>query len=224
MTQPVSYQRFDTHGVITLDDSKANAFSFEMIKALNACLDEAEKDAKVIVLAGREGKFCAGFDLATMKGEDIQAKERLLDQGFCISYRLMNSTRPVIAACTGHALAMGAVLLLSCDYRVGVKGNAKLGLNEIAIGVEMPEYGVDIVQERIARPYQVPALANAVLYGPTDAVSAGFLDEEVEADKLMERTEQIAAALSQIDMNAHVNVKRALRANFLAKYKNRYGG
>ena len=147
-----------------------------------------------------------------------------MKEGFSLSYRIMNSSRPVIAASTGHALAMGAVILMSCDYRVSSDGKSKIGLNEIAIGVEMPEYGVDLVKERIALPFQIPALANSVLYTPETAVSAGFIDEVVDAEKLISHAKGLGKHVSQINMAAHKKAKHDLRRNFLAKFKDVYGG
>lgn len=218
MTKIATYTRQDNFGLITLDDGKANAFSFDMINQVNDALDEAEKDGLVLVLTGREGKFCAGFELDTMKAGG-EGKERLLTEGFALSYRLMNWATPVLLASTGHALAYGAVLLLSSDYRISEDTNAKLGLNEIAIGVAMPEYGVDLVRERIAQPHQIPALANSVLYSPKEAVNAGYLDKLVAEGTLMEEAAKLAGLLSQIDMKAHAQAKRDLRRSFLDKHK-----
>lgn len=206
-------------GIITMDDGKVNAFSFEMIKQVNEALDHLESQVKAIILTGREGKFCGGFDLQTMKaGGD--GKERLLKEGFQLSYRLMDMAVPVVIACNGHALAYGAVLLLSGDYRIGKNGDYKLGLNEIAIGVEMPQYGVDLVRERVAQPYQIPAMANSILYTPSEAVCAGFLDTVEENEDVVACAHKVASQLSQLDLTAHAKAKRALRHNFLQNYKN----
>ncbi|WP_419799517.1 MAG: crotonase/enoyl-CoA hydratase family protein [Terasakiella sp.] len=222
MSQIVTFEQQDKIGVIKMDDGKANAMSFEMAAQMNAALDEAEKNSDAIVLEGGAKCFCAGFDLETMKagGPD---RDRLLKTGFALSYRLLNAGRPVIAKSAGHALAMGAILLLSCDYRIGVNGSAKIGLNEIAIGVEMPGYGVDLVLDRLAKPAQIPALANSVIYTPDQAVQVGFLDEAVEADALNSRVNDVAGYLASLNMPAHQKAKRALRADFLAKYEEMYG-
>ncbi|WP_417789709.1 crotonase/enoyl-CoA hydratase family protein [Terasakiella pusilla] len=218
MTKIATYTRQENFGLITLDDGKANAFSFEMIKQVNDALDEAEKDGLVLVLTGRDGKFCAGFDLDTMKAGG-EGKDRLMKEGFALSYRLMNWATPVLLASTGHALAYGAILLLSCDYRIAEDTNAKLGLNEIAIGVTMPAYGIDLVRDRLALPHQIPALACSVLYSPKEAVNAGYLDKVVAEGTLMEEAAKLAGMLSQIDMTAHAQAKRDLRRAFLDTHK-----
>lgn len=208
---------------ITMDDGKANAMSFDMAAQLNTALDEAEKNADAIVLAGGAKCFCAGFDLEVMKAGG-EGRDRLMQDGFALSYRLLNCERPVVAACSGHALAMGAILLLSCDYRIGAQTGAKIGLNEIAIGVDMPQYGVDLVRDRLALPAQIPALANAVIYTPEQAAAVGFLDETVAGDGFEKRLSDVTSYFATLDKPAHIKAKRALRADFLAKHQAKYGG
>jgi len=222
MSQIVTFEQKGKIGVIKMDDGKANAMSFEMARQINEALDEAEKDSDAIVLEGGAKCFCAGFDLETMKAEGPD-RDRLLNTGFALSYRLLNADCPVIVKSAGHALAMGAILLLSCDYRIGMNGTSKIGLNEIAIGVEMPAYGVDLVMDRLAKPAQIPALANSVIYTPDQAVQVGFLDEVVDGDNLDGRVNDVAGYLATLNMAAHQKAKRALRADFLAKYKEIYG-
>ena len=69
----VTLELTDTIALITLDDGKKNAITLDAIRDINTALDEAEADAAAIVLAGRPGAFCAGFDLATMTGGDMEA-------------------------------------------------------------------------------------------------------------------------------------------------------
>lgn len=219
MTDLAFLSEHETYSLIQMDDGKANAFSFEMIKALNNCFDQAMSLGKPIVLSGREKIFCAGFDLGIMQGEDEEAKNKLMHAGFGFSYRVMDCDLPVVALCQGHALAMGGLLLLSCDYRIAVNNNAKIGLNEVSVGVHMPEYGVDLVKERVNPSYQIPALANGVLYDPKSAIAAGFIDEVVEAEGMDKRIGEITGHLSSLDLKAHRVAKQALRADFLKKYR-----
>ncbi|NVK18339.1 MAG: crotonase/enoyl-CoA hydratase family protein [Methylocystaceae bacterium] len=222
MSTAVSYEIHGDVCVITMDDGKVNAFSFDMVKQVNDVLDAVEKTAKAIVLTGRKDKFCGGFDLKTMQAGG-EGKERLLLEGFQLSYRLLNMPVPVILACNGHALAYGGILLLSCDYRIGQQGSYKLGLNEIAIGVEMPTFGIDLAKSRLSVAYQIPAVANSVLYDPNEAKLAGFLDAVVDGTDVVETAIKAATDLAQIDLNAHAKAKRDLRSDFLKKHKAVYG-
>ena len=108
--------------VVTMDDGKANAISLDMLEAVNACLDEAEKDGDVLVLTGREGKFSAGFDLKFLATSDGEGVRKLVTGGGQLAMRLFTSKMPVVIASTGHSIAMGAFMLLGGDTRIGTRG------------------------------------------------------------------------------------------------------
>ena len=114
---------------LELDDGKANALGPVVLEALHEALNRVEDSAKAIVLTGREGVFSGGFDLSVVsRGAD--AARGMAGSGARLALRLFESGRPVVAACTGHAIAMGALLLLASDTRIGVEGAFRLGLNE----------------------------------------------------------------------------------------------
>jgi enoyl-CoA hydratase len=107
MSTLVQVSEHDTHTMVTMDDGKANALSFDMFDALNAALDTAAQAQKVVVIAGRPGRFSAGFDLSVMSRVD-ESTMRLLRTGAALSHRLLTFDTPVVLAVSGHALAMGA--------------------------------------------------------------------------------------------------------------------
>jgi len=164
--------------VITLDDGKANAISFEVLDQLNAALDDATATAKAIAIIGRDGKFSAGFNLKIMTG-DIADARRLLGGGAELAVRLLESPVPVVLGVTGHALAMGGILTTAADYRVGAEGPFKIGLNEVAIGMPVPKFAVELCRDRLVKTWFTRCLQHAELCSPDTAVLAGFLDEVV---------------------------------------------
>jgi enoyl-CoA hydratase len=208
-------------GVMTvhLDDGKANALSFETIAAITHALDRAEADPTIgaVVLHGREGKFSAGFDLGVIRGGNVEEIVRLLCDGGELVRRLYGSPVPVVAACTGHALAAGALLLLGCDVRVGADVECKIGLNEVAIGMVLPGWALTIAVERLSRRHLQRAVVNAVVTDGRGAVDAGFLDEVVpEADVLavaMARAKELAA----LNGRAYAGTVLALRGVVLER-------
>ena len=166
--------------LITMDDGKANAISLTMLDAVNAALDEAEKSASVIILTGRPERFSAGFDLkflATSAPEDVG---RLVDGGGKLALRLFTSKQPIIIAATGHAIAMGAFLLLGADTRIGARGAYKIGANETINGMTLPGFGVELPRARLNPMYLTEALVQARLYTQDEAVPVGWLDKVVE--------------------------------------------
>jgi enoyl-CoA hydratase len=182
--------------VISLDDGKANALSFDVLDGLDAALSEAESSAKAVVVNGREGKFSAGFDLKVMTG-DADGARRMLGAGALLGLRIYTFPIPVVLGVTGHALAMGGILTTTADYRVGADGPYKLGLNEVAIGMPVPAFGVELCRDRLSPAWFTRCVQHATLCTPTEAVGAGFLDEVVAMDAVADRTLAVATHLAE---------------------------
>jgi enoyl-CoA hydratase len=196
MADSVTLARDQDVAVITLDDGKANALSFAVIDSLNEALTEAESSAKAVTIVGRDGKFSAGFDLKVMTGS-IDDARRLLSAGAMLGLRIFTFPIPVVLGVTGHALAMGGILTTTADYRVGADGPYKIGLNEVAIGMPVPSFGVELCRDRLAKAWFTRCVQHATLCSPTDAVAAGFLDEVVALDDVPARTLAVAAHLAE---------------------------
>lgn len=196
--------------LITMDDGKANAVSMTMLEQLEAALDQAEKENCIVVLTGRAGRLSAGFDLSVMSqgGDAVIA---LVKRGALFSRRLLAHPTPVILACSGHAMAMGALIALSCDYRIGISGNYKVGLNEVAIGMTMPWFGVHLAAGRLASNYLDRAVGNAEIFSPETAVAAGYLDEVVAEDQLITRAKELAQQMGTLNLTAHAGTKLRVR-------------
>lgn len=177
--------------LIIMDDGKANAISPAMLESLNAALDEAEAKAKVIVLAGRPERFSAGFDLKFFAAAKPDQVRSLVVGGGKLAFRLFTSEKPVIIACTGHAIAMGAFLLLGGDTRIAARGAYKIGANETINGMTLPAFGVELPRARLNPMHLTEALAQARLYSPDEAVPVGWVDRVVEPGEV------IAAALAE---------------------------
>lgn len=183
MTGLVGYQFDDGVGTITMDDGKVNALSPGMLAGIGAAFDRAESDDAVVVLTGRPGVFSAGFDLTVLRagGDDALA---MLRGGFELAARLLSFPRPVVIACTGHAIAMGAFLLLSGDYLIGAAGEFRLTANEVAIGLTLPYAAAAICRRRLAPAHFNRVTTLADIYSPASAIEAGFLDEVVAGPDL----------------------------------------
>lgn len=175
LSDAVSYDLDGEVAVVHLDDGKANALNHDVIDALTEAIDRAESDAAAMVIVGRDGRFSAGFDLSVMTAGPDQAMP-LLKAGADLGIRVYMAQVPVVLACTGHALAMGAILLMVADTRIGTAGSFKLGMNEVAIGMPVPAFAVEIARDRLSKNHFVPAIQHARIYDPDGAVAAGYLD------------------------------------------------
>ncbi|MCE2818600.1 MAG: crotonase/enoyl-CoA hydratase family protein, partial [Ilumatobacteraceae bacterium] len=184
MTSPVTYALTDGIAVITMDDGKANAVSLTLQAGINEALDQAEKDGVPVILTGRPGILSAGFDLKTLAASGQPAVD-MLNGGLELAIRLLTFPTPVIAACSGHAIAMGVFLLESCDYRIGIKGNYRYSANEVAIGMTMPFSTIEILRHRVTPAALSRSVLLAEAFTPENAVETGFLDLVVDEAALM---------------------------------------
>jgi enoyl-CoA hydratase len=195
-TENVRYAVADGVATLQMDDGKANAITHEMAGELNRRLDQAEADgARAVVLGGRAGRFCAGFDLATMQSGVGEARD-LLRVGAELAVRLYTFPMPVVVAASGHSLAMGAILLMAADLRVGADGPFKIGLNEVRIGMPVPRFATELADDRLSRRHLDRAVNLATVYDPAGAVEAGFLDELVDPEAVDSIAHERAAALA----------------------------
>jgi enoyl-CoA hydratase len=195
---------------VTMDDGKVNVMSLAMQAEIHQALDRAQSDGLVVLLTGRPGVFSAGFDLDTIRGGGPPAAE-MVHGGFELAERILSFPRPVVMACTGHAIAMGLFLLLSGDYRVGVDGPYRITANEVAIGLTMPRAAVEILRQRLTPAAFDRAVTVAAPFAPEGAVETGILDELAGPADLGERAAAVAASCANLDQRAHAASKLRAR-------------
>ncbi|MEM9564744.1 MAG: crotonase/enoyl-CoA hydratase family protein [Actinomycetota bacterium] len=203
----------------TMDDGKANVFSTALSTALRAMLSEAEGDDGInaVVIAGRPGRFSGGFDLSVFQAGDLGAVGEMVAAGGGLVAHAYGATVPVVAACTGHAVAAGALLLLGCDHRVGPDTDIKVGLNEVAIGLTLPDWALAIAGERLSRRHLQTSVVNAKLYNGHGAVDAGFLDAVVAPEVVVDAAVEHATTLAELDPTAYANTVAAVRTPVLER-------
>jgi enoyl-CoA hydratase len=210
------YRLEGTTAHIGMDDGKANALSRPMIDELVAALTRAEKEARAVVLSGRPDRFCAGFDLKVMMSSPEAARE-LLRTGVDLLMRLYGSPLPIVIACTGHALAGGALVLLTGDVRLGATGAFRIGLNEVSIGMPVPVLAMELARDRIAKTELARATLRAQIYDPEEAARIGYLDEVVPAEQLLTRATEEAAKLGTLSPMAFRATKKRLRGETIER-------
>ena len=215
---PFRIEHREAVAVLHVDDGKANALTAELIAAIKEAVEAADADAatRAVVIHGREGRFSAGFDLGVMTSGDVAATVGLVADGGELVRTLYGCGVPVVAACTGHALAAGALILLGCDLRVGADVPAKIGLNEVAIKMVLPDWALTIATARLSSRHLQRAVANARVTSPAEAVEVGFLDEVAAPDVVLETAVARAAELAAtLDPAAYRSTVRKLRGPVL---------
>ena len=215
----MNYDKNNNIVTLTFDDGKANVVGPEFLTNINACLDRAEAEkAGAVILCGREGMFSGGFDLAEFQ-KGPEAGLAMVQRGFELLIRLYSFPLPLVAACTGHGVAMGAFIIMACDTRIGCQGKFKMSLPETAIGMQLPPLLVELATSRISIRHITRVVLQSEAYAPTAAVDAGFIDEVVEADQLMVRAMEAAEQLSQLPQAQYAENKLSVRARHLQVMK-----
>jgi enoyl-CoA hydratase len=191
MTDLVSYAFTDGVATLTMDDGKANAMGPAMQAALNSAFNRAEDDKAIVVLTGRPGVFSGGFDLGVFKAGDAAVTFQMLTGGAQLAQRVLSYPHPVIAACSGHAVAMGL------------------------IGMTLPHFALETIRQRVAVPHQ-HLVGTAMPYGGEEAVHAGLLDEAVAPDALAAAAQAHVDRLKKAHPASFTATKQRLRAHVLA--------
>ncbi|MCE0881469.1 crotonase/enoyl-CoA hydratase family protein [Pseudomonas putida] len=218
MSELITYHAEDGIATLTLNNGKVNAISPDVITAFNAALDRATEDRAVVIITGQPGILSGGYDLKVMTNGPKEAIG-LVTAGSTLARRLLSHPFPVVVACPGNAVAKGAFLLLSADYRIGVEEARgpiyKVCLNEVQIGMTMHHAGIELARDRLSPAAFHRAVINAEVFDPHAAVDAGFLDKVVPAEQLQEAALTAARELKKLNMLAHKNTKLKVRKGLL---------
>jgi enoyl-CoA hydratase len=203
----------DDDGVLTVtfDDGHKNALTLEAFDGLLAVLDE-ERDARAVVVTGREEILTAGLDVKWMAANGRGGVERLLTRlGTCLM-RWWVEPRPTVCAAGGHAIAAGTMLAMACDHAVAAE-RGWWGLTETQIDFELPRYGIALARANVrADRLEDLLLPGARIDAPT-AVDAGFADELAPADEVLGRARARARELAALPARAYGRTKRRLRGD-----------
>ena len=215
--------RHETHDgvvLVTIDDGRVNALSPAILAAIGESFDRAEADRSAIVLAGRPGRFSAGFDLGVIRAGGA-AMVDMLTAGFDLTHRMAAHPMPVVVACTGHAIAMGSFLTIAADHRVGVADGAfRVQANEVAIGMAMPRAPIVLCRERLTPSAFQQAMVLARPFSHAEAMTAGWLDELAPSDEVVETAVQRAAEhVAVLHHGALALTKARVRKRFLAELR-----
>ncbi|OBJ51737.1 crotonase/enoyl-CoA hydratase family protein [Mycobacterium asiaticum] len=215
MSGPVVYTHDETIGVIRMDDGKVNALGPTMQRALNEAIDQADSDdVGALVITGNQRVFSGGFDLKILTSGEAQPAIDMLRGGFELSYRLLSYPKPVVVACTGPAIAMGAFLLSSGDHRIAAHAY-NIQANEVAIGMVIPYPALEIMKLRLTRSAYQQATGLAKTFFGETALAAGFIDEMVLPEVVVSRAEEAAREFAGLNQKAHAATKLRTRADTL---------
>jgi enoyl-CoA hydratase len=216
MSDLVTYSRSGPVATVVMDDGKANVMSLAMLNALHAAFDQAERDGAVPILKARGKHFSGGFDLSVFAKGAAEDQYLMVRAGAELALRVLSFPLPVVAACHGNAYPMGAFLIMSSDHRIAAEGDYRIGMNEVAIGLTVPRFAIEVARQRLTPAYFSRAVMTGEMFLPQEAVNAGFFDRLVPADRLEATAEETALALSKLNLPAHAATKQRARGAVIA--------
>jgi enoyl-CoA hydratase len=198
--------------VVAIKHGKANALDIELCKGLTQCFDELRQaDVRAVVLTGQGRMFSAGVDLirVSLGGADyvrdfVPTIDRLCEAVFF-------HPRPVVAAINGHAIAGGCVLACCADRRIMARGESRIGVTELLVGVPFPPLAFEVVRFAVPARYLPEFMFGAATYTTDAALERGWVDEVVQADALMQRAMAAAEQLASLSPSAFALTKEQLR-------------
>jgi len=199
--------------ILTLNRPPANAINPELLADLAAaCAAAAGDDAvRAVVVTGAGKFFCGGLDLKalTTAGQG-ETGSGFGGQGDGV-FALWTLPKPTVAMVNGHAIAGGGILTLTCDARIAARGNAKIGLNETAIGLPLPTGAMEITRLALTNAQARRIALEAELHGPEAARELGVIDDVVEPADLERVCLEKARLLGSYPRAAYAYNKRVLQ-------------
>ena len=202
----------DEVAVLRMEHGKVQALDLELVEELDRSLQAvAQGSARAVVLTGSGSSFSAGVDLFRVVEEGPDYVRRFLASLSAALRRLFLFPRPVVAAVNGHAIAGGLVVVCACDLRLMARGNGRLGVPELVVGVPFPALALEIVRAATS-----PAHLHELIYRgrhatAEEALARGLVDEVVEPERLLPRSLDAARELAALPPEAFALAKHQLR-------------
>jgi len=202
---------------LQMDRPPANALNNDLLAGLHDAFDDiVGSGARAVILSGRDGMFSGGIDVPELLSYDRAAIGEFWARFMHFNQRLAGSPVPVLAAIGGHAPAGGAVLALHCDYRVAAEGNFKIGLNEVRVGLPVPETILRALSRVVGAATAARLATCGTLMTVSDAAKIGLVDELVPAGQLRPRAIELLGELAVLPPVAMNTTRLAAKADFLA--------
>jgi enoyl-CoA hydratase len=178
---------------VTITHGKANALDLELSEELEKCFAQiAESPARAVVITGQGRIFCAGVDLIRLSSGGADYVREFLPALHRAFNAILFFPKPVVAAVNGHAIAGGCVLACASDRRIMARGNGRIGVTELLVGVPFPAVAFETMRLAVPKKYLPELLYTGATFEVDAALERGLVDAVVPPDELMPRA--IAAA------------------------------
>lgn len=208
--EPIEVETKGNIALFRMRGGKANAMNIRLLEALEATLEEAD-EADALAITGDASSFSAGLALPELIELDREGMAELISTFERVMKRVLAFPRATVAAINGHALAGGCVLGLMCDVRIMAAGSARVGLDEIQLGIGLPSIVVEPLRIRVPPTSHGIVALEGRTFAPDEALRVGLVDEVVDAEHLIPRALEVAASRAVAPL-AYAQIKRALLA------------
>lgn len=206
----------DHLAIITLDRGKSNAMNGEMITELNDMLTNISGDSTIAgaIITGKDHFFSAGLDLIELYNYSEEEAEAFWHKFLNFTETITAFKKPLVAAITGHSPAGGCVIALACDYRVMAEGKYIIGLNEVPVGIIVPESIFTLYSFWIGQANAARSLLEGKLFSPEEALGIGLIDEIVNPASILTAAERKIRKYMAMERNtweqSKLNIRKGL--------------
>ena len=209
----------DKIAVLSLNRGRSNAINAEMVAELHQMVKNIENDDSIsgLILTGTDDFFSAGLDLIELYNYDEETIKSFWIDFLDLVTTLVSFKKPMIAAISGHSPAGGCVLALCCDYRIMAEGKFIIGLNEVPIGIIIPESIFHLYSFWLGQANAYRFLLEGKLMHTQQALSTGLIDEVVNPESILHAAERKMLTYIKLERNAWQQSKKNMRAELLKK-------
>ncbi|MBJ7329421.1 MAG: crotonase/enoyl-CoA hydratase family protein [Solirubrobacteraceae bacterium] len=207
MSNGVRYARIGSAAVLTIDrPDRRNAVDGPTSTALRDGYDRfvADVGARVLIVTGGGGTFCAGADLKSIE----TLAQRVTTEGGPLGFSRLQSPKPTIAAVEGWAVAGGLELAVWCDLRVAGE-SAKFGCTERRWGVPLIDGGTQRLPRIIGMGRAMDMILTGRIVESAEAMTMGLVTEVVPDGTALERALAMAEGLAQFPQETMLADRRA---------------
>ncbi|HLT43013.1 MAG TPA: enoyl-CoA hydratase/isomerase family protein [Sphingobacteriaceae bacterium] len=209
----------DKMALIGLNRGRSNAINAELLDELKVIFKSVQDDDTIagVILHGKEGFFSAGLDLIELYNYSEMEIRAFWESFLSFVQSFTAFKKPVVAAIGGHSPAGGCVLALCCDYRIMADGEFIIGLNEVPVGIIVPDAIFHLYSFWIGQAKAYQYLLEGKLLSPEQALKVGLIDELVSPAALRSRAEKQLKKYIQLEANTWQQSKINMRRELISK-------
>ena len=205
--------------VLQLDRGRSNAINAEMVSELKQIIQNIGNDNNIagLIITGKEGFFSAGLDLIELYNYDETTIRNFWIDFLTMVNLMVAFPKPMVTAISGHSPAGGCVLALCSDFRVMAEGKYIIGLNEVPVGIIVPQSIFHLYSFWLGNAKAYRYLLEGKLMSADEALASGLVDELVKPESILHAADRQIRKFIQMESTTWQQTKINLRAELLAK-------